>query len=647
MKLPDWIRKYPQLILLVITLLVYGNTLNNQYALDDAIVVTENKFVQKGLDGIDEIFTTESFTGFFGFDKKLVAGGRYRPLSIATFAIEREFFGQNPFVSHLINILLYALVVILIFQVLRKSDRLSIEIAFIIAGLYALHPIHTEAVANIKGRDEILAFLFILIAARWLLYANKYRLIVYLGSTIMLLLAMLSKEHAIAFVVLLPLAMFYLKKPRLDIVNTALVALVPAVLFVFIRYQVLGGMEIQESNSLMNNPFVGMETGERYATILLTWIWYLRLLIIPHPLTYDYYPYHVPATGWESIYPWITIVMVLALLYFALRSLAKRQFYGYWIWFFAGTFLLMSNLFFSIGTFMNERFMFMPSLAFCVALGYGIHWLIQNELYRKIGLAALVVISIGYSVKAIDRNFNWKNDFVLFTHDVKISKNSAKGNCVAGGQLYEKAIETQNKNRRKEMLQQARQYLKKATTIHPTYNDAHLLYGNTRHALGQPLDSVMPHYHGILQRAPQHSSAWQNALAVLQNGEPGKRLHWYQKLQQVNNNRFEVNYQMGNIYGQHMNNLQQAEQYLRQALEIKPNSAKALKDLAVVYGLTKRYAKSAAQLEKVVKLKPKDAAAWYNLGLSLNAMGKIDAAQKALDKAHELNPDQQRVVIKK
>ncbi len=647
MNILKWIRQYPQVILLTLTLLVYGNTLTNEYALDDAIVITENKFVKQGIDGLYDIFSNESFTGFFGFDKQLVAGGRYRPLSIATFALEHEFFGQSPFISHLINILLYALVVVLIFQVLQKSGRVATQAAFIIALLYALHPIHTEAVANIKGRDEILAFLFVLLAIKWFLYSQKHKILAYTAASISMFLAMLSKEHAVAFVVLLPLGIYYLKRPKKQIVYAVFATIIPAALFVLLRYQVLGAMQIQESSALMNNPFVDMTSTEKYATMLLTWLWYLRLLIVPHPLTYDYYPYHVPIAGLDSILPWITMVLVLLMLFFAIKTLINKRFYGYWIWFFIGTFILMSNLFFPIGTFMNERFMFMPSLAFCVGLGYGIHWLVRQKVYYRAGIATLIIVGLGYSVKSIDRNRDWKNDFTLFTHDVQISENSAKGNCVAGGQLYEKAVKKGNQTKKQKLLTRARTHLEKAIDIHPTYNDAHLLFGNTLFASDAPLDSVMPHYLSILKRAPRHQSAWKNALAVLQKGEPRGRLQWYRKLYSIDSTRFEINYQMGNIYGKHLNNLDKAEAFLKRALQVKPKSVRALKDLAVVYGLTMRYNASVNQLKKVVEIKPNDASAWYNLGLSLNAMGKIDEAQKALDKAHELNPKQKRVVIKR
>lgn len=643
-----WIKQHPYWFLLVLTFIVYGNTLLNEYALDDAIVITQNKFVKQGINGIDDIFTTESFTGFFGFDKKLVTGGRYRPLSIATFALEHALWGKQPLLSHLVNLLLYGFVIMLIFRILQKNDRLANSAALIITVIYALHPIHTEAVANVKGRDEILAFVFVLLAAWWLLYSREKMKLVYPAAGIMLLLAMLSKEHAIAFVVLIPLAMFYLHYSHSRILKSFVALFIPALVFIFIRYQVLGGMQITESGSLMNNPFVNMATDEKYATILLTWLWYLRLLIFPHPLTYDYYPYHVPVTDFTSVYPWLSILVVAGLLYVAVRSLRNRKIYGYWIWFFIGTFILMSNLFFPIGTFMNERFMFMPSLAFTAGLGYGIYSIIQNRKYKFLGYALLTIIGLGYAAKAIDRNFDWKNDFTLFTHDVKISENSAKGNCVAGGQYYERAQQIKDKQKKNTYLQKASNYLQKSLSIYPTYNDAHLLYGNTKFGLDQPLDSVMPHYLSILSRAPHHQNAWKNALIVAKKGKPLNRLKWYKKLEQIDKrSRFEINYHMGKIYGRHLKQYDKAEKYLKKAIKSKPKSIRALKDIAVVYGITKRYEASVKPLRKVVKLKPGDAGAWFNLGLSLNALNRLKEAQAAFDKAHELNPEKKRVVVRR
>ncbi|MFM9950690.1 MAG: glycosyltransferase family 39 protein, partial [Saprospiraceae bacterium] len=154
-------------VLAAISFLLYANTLGHDYTLDDAIVITDNMFTQKGVSGIPGLFQYDTFYGFFKEEGKaaLVSGGRYRPLTPAMFAVEVQLFGLKPFAGHLFNLLWYALTVVVLFALLRQlfmyktdADRAGF-IAFAAALLFAAHPVHTEVVANIKGRDEIIALL--------------------------------------------------------------------------------------------------------------------------------------------------------------------------------------------------------------------------------------------------------------------------------------------------------------------------------------------------------------------------------------------------------------------------------------------------------------------------------------------------------
>ena len=92
---------------LAVVILIYGRTFTFDYVLDDKIVFTENSLVKKGWSGIPKLLTTESFSGYFGEQKDILPGARYRPLSLVTFAIEFAFFGQNSGISHMLNALLY------------------------------------------------------------------------------------------------------------------------------------------------------------------------------------------------------------------------------------------------------------------------------------------------------------------------------------------------------------------------------------------------------------------------------------------------------------------------------------------------------------------------------------------------------------
>jgi hypothetical protein len=89
--------------------LLYLNTLTHEFTQDDAIVIYDNMYTTKGISGIKGLFTKDTFFGFFKEEgkAKLVSGGRYRPLTPAMFALEYQIVGKNPFLGHLINILLY------------------------------------------------------------------------------------------------------------------------------------------------------------------------------------------------------------------------------------------------------------------------------------------------------------------------------------------------------------------------------------------------------------------------------------------------------------------------------------------------------------------------------------------------------------
>lgn len=146
-------------------MIIYGPTYSFEYVLDDKIVFTENSQVQKGWNGIGEILTTESFSGYFGSQQDILPGARYRPLSLATFAIENALWGTDSTWSHLINVLLYFFCVLTLYRsiLLLLNDNASVNKAWI-AGLSAfiflIHPVHIEAVANVKGRDEIMVLFF-------------------------------------------------------------------------------------------------------------------------------------------------------------------------------------------------------------------------------------------------------------------------------------------------------------------------------------------------------------------------------------------------------------------------------------------------------------------------------------------------------
>ncbi len=631
-----------QWILITIPAILYLNTLNNRYALDDAIVITQNKHVKSGIRGIPEILSNDTFQGFFGTQKDLVAGGRYRPLSLITFAIEIQIFGQNPGVSHAINVILYVLTVLLLWKLLltvnidsSKYDKK--QIVWLTVLFFAIHPIHTEAVANIKGRDEILTLLFSILAWKSAFqWYDEQRIRNLIFSGVWLFLALMSKEHAAAFVFIIPFSLYFSRNSTLRKSFVAALPLLGAFLvFAAIRFSALGAFTLTESNDLMNNPFAEATSGQRYATILFTMLWYLKLLIWPHPLTYDYYPYHVPLIEPHSVYTFVGVGVLFALTVLVIRGFKNRSWYSFWIIFYAATLFLMSNLIFSVGTFMNERFLFIPSLAFCFTLAILFCWLHNNQ--KKVAIGALTVILLLSSYKVISRNKAWYDDWTLFSTDVKTSSNSAKSNLVMGGQLFEKAQKTLDLQKQKELLLQSREYLDKALTIYSNYNDARLLKGNVEFQLTSPAEALK-WYLEILENSPKHANAWKNSLIVIQSLPiADEKIAFYQKLYNIDSTRFDVLHNLGLLYGRDKNQPQTGIYYLEKALQVNPTHKDALRDLGISYGVMENYTRSEEILSRAVKLYPNDGQLFFNLAITLLNQGKKQEAQAAFNRASELD----------
>ena len=504
-----------QIIIILLVALCYGNTLTLNYALDDRMVVMESKYtIQGGWEGIKSIFTEDTFNGYFANKEAVVEGGRYRPMSQLSFLIEMEIFGQDikkkignvndffnlhnpdheqffvdshlPMISHLFTILYFALLCLVIYKVLSmlfsqyEGKKWFQSLAFIATVLFVVHPIHTEAVANVKGRDEIFAMLGSMLTL-WcsLKYVDTRKWWFIVLSFLSFLFGIFSKENTITFLAVLPLTLYFYqneKKRTADYFVTLLPVIVGSFIFILARANAIGSiMPADQSGIILNNPFINSTKSEEIATVLFTWLIYLRLLFFPHPLTHDYYPCEIEITNFSNPVVWVVIVASVALVVYALLTLKKKKVPSYAILFFIITFSITSNLLFNIGTFMNERFVFIPSLGFTLLIGYGFYLLLQKDskVWQCVSLAVLGVVCLLLGIKTFTRNFVWKDDFTLFLTDVKTSTNSIKCNVSAGGsylQMYKKSLDTNERNL-------AYQHLYKAVSLDSTAVNAYLLLG--------------------------------------------------------------------------------------------------------------------------------------------------------------------------
>jgi len=561
-------------VILLFSIILYGNTIINDYALDDSIVITFNKYTQQGFSGLKDIFLYDSFKGFDDKYVNSVSGGRYRPFSIATFAIEKYFFGNNPHISHLINILLYSCSCLLLYSLLVrllksrfKSESWYKSIPFIATLLFAAHPIHTEVVANIKSRDEIFAFLFSLITLWLILKFFDTRKSLYLVfSPIMFFLALLSKEIAIVFILLFPIILYFFSQIKLrDIIHSIIPIIAITLLFVIIRQIVIykTGLNQNVVADISNDSFVEMNIYQKYATIMYSLGLYLKLTFFPHPLTWDYYPYHIAIMEWTNVQVVMSLIVYLLLIYFALTGLRSRKFYSFCIIFFLVPLSLTANILFPVGAFMCERFIYISSLGFTLLLAY----FIVEMPYKIFNNPFLIIVPILllYSYKTISRNTDWRNDETIVATDVHTSKNSMRSTSEYGNILFLKGEQTLDFN---EKIQ---------------YYNASMIYE-------------------------------EKAYSICRNLIP-------------------ANFILGTLYGKYKNDIQKSIFYLENAIRLDPTNIDSYNNLGVIYCMSQQYSKAVEIFEILYKKAPTNINVIRNLSkvyLYLGQQTKADIFAKKL-----------------
>lgn len=642
---PDWfgnVRLHCGIIL-ALCFLIYSNTITHEYTLDDAIVIYDNEFTMQGISGIDELLSYDTFRGFFKVEGKenLVAGGRYRPLTPIMFALGIEFFGKTPVINHFMNIVYYGLTCVILYLLLlkllspqgntTKAPTRAILISLIAALIFTAHPIHTEVVANIKGRDEIITLLGSLAALYFSVRAYfEKNIVLHVLAGVLFFFGLLAKENAITFLAIVPLTFFVFTKAnfkQIIILTTPYVT--AAGIFLSIRFSILG-LEIGEPvRELMNNPFlklvgnqyVDFSFSEKMATIFYTLLEYLRLLIVPHPLTHDYYPRQVDIMSFGNWQVILSVLIYVSMGVYGLIRTLKKDPIGYGILFFLITLSIVSNIVFSVGTNMGERFIFMPSLGFCLILGV-LGYRFSNRKntgkaqanYSQIKpvLGILAIFLVLFSAKSFTRNFVWKDNFTLFTTDVHTSPNSAKVRNSAGGELIAQSIKPENESKKTAMLNEAVGHLKEAIRIHPGFKNAFLLLGNANNYLKNFEESIR-FYNQALILDPNYQEA-KNNLSITYR-------------------------EAGKFFGEQKGDLQKALENLNKAYDMKPDDYETLRLLGVAYGIGQNNSMAIDFFTKAMNLKPNDADAIFNLGTAYFQSGNQEKATEYFDKAKAINPN--------
>lgn len=425
--------KWQLFFIAVLSLLMFGNTVMNEYALDDKTVITENSFTKKGFKGIPDILKSTYWFGYHGTQVNI-----YRPLPLVTHALEYQFFGANPHISHLINVLLFVITGLIIYMTLLQFFYFkNYLVPFVTTLLFVTHPIHTEVVAGIKGRDDLLSLLFLILTLLFLFrYLRSNRKYYWIISGIFYLLSLFSKESGITFLAIIPLSIhFFTEKKFKPVLALSIPYFLIFGIYILIRNQVI---ETGEVERFFDSYFqYAPNKADRIATGISNIGLYMRLLVFPHPLIYDYSYNTIKLISWDNAKALVSLLVITGLMIYSLVSIKSRKAAGYAILFFFISLSVSSNLIITTPAIFAERFIYVSSLGFCLwaaillpklfkipGSGYTDWKLIIQR--QKFFTGVIIFILLCYSAKTISRNFDWKNDETLFSNDLKLAPDNAR-----------------------------------------------------------------------------------------------------------------------------------------------------------------------------------------------------------------------------
>ena len=402
--------------------LLFSPTIRHGFVLDDLAVIQNNRFVHEGFSGIPDLFSTFYWKGFWDAN-----AGLYRPLSMVMFAIEWAFSPDNPGIHHFVNVLLYALTIGLLFKLLLKLlPTYSVWVSFAITLIFLVHPSHTEVVANIKSRDEILCFLFFILTFSSLLKARVGKPADTIKTALLFFACLLSKEAGIMYLPIFGLYFWMVKKESIISVSKKILPLI----LITGAWLILHQMVIHSDPTppiqytYHDNSLLACESGSRYATGIGILGRYILESIAPFNLSYDYSYNQLPCLNFTSLPVIGTLIAVILSVLIVARTRKTKPEIAFGILFFFITIGLVTNIFSLIGTTYANRLVYAPSLGIIMTFVIAIFTLFkahQTEKWQSGGVLFSVIAGIIFSIQTTQRNKVWESNTTLFTADVQNS----------------------------------------------------------------------------------------------------------------------------------------------------------------------------------------------------------------------------------
>ncbi|XP_054974243.1 protein O-mannosyl-transferase TMTC1 isoform X1 [Sorex araneus] len=614
--------------------LCYGRSLRGEFVHDDVWAIVNNPDVRPGGAARGSLFAND----FWG--RGMADSGShksYRPLCVLTFRLNVYLTGMDPFYFHAVNVVLHWLASVALMHACDTAVFRDPARAFLAALLFAVHPVHTEAVAGIVGRADVLACLLFLLAFlsydRGVAGASPGCLLLslWLGTC-----AMLVKETGITvFGVCLLHDLFSLAHTHQEPApaggaRSPLLALRPflkraalvvsyVTVLLGLRLWIMGGslpLFSEQDNPASFSPYL-LTRFLTYCYLLAFNAW---LLLAPVTLCYDWQVGSIPLV--ESLWDarnLASLLLALALGALGLHCLAackrlehRETLLG--LLFLVLPFLPASNLFFRVGFVVAERVLYMPSMGYCILLVHGLSRLSAG--LPRAGAALTVctlLLLLLFSWKTVKQNEVWLSREALFRSGVQTLPHNAKVHY-----NYANFLKDQGRDR------EAVHHYQTALRLYPRHASAL----NNLGTLTKDAVQAQAYYQRALRLNPQHHRALFNLGNLLRAQDRGEEAVALLRESIKHGPEFADAYSSLASLLADQDRLQEAEEVYQAGISSCPDSSDLHNNYGVFLVDTGAPEKAVAHYQQAIELSPGHHVAMVNLGRLHRSLGDNEAAEE-------------------
>ncbi|XP_014819230.1 PREDICTED: transmembrane and TPR repeat-containing protein 3 [Calidris pugnax] len=609
----------------------YWNSLFCGFVFDDVSAILDNKDLHPSTP-LKNLFQND----FWGTPMSEERSHKsYRPLTVLTFRLNYLFSELNAVSYHFLNLVFHVVVCVVFLKVCKLflDNRSSVVAAL----LFAVHPIHTEAVTGVVGRAELLSSIFFL--AAFLSYTKSKgpdNTIVWtpIAVTVFLVaVATLCKEQGITVVgiccvyevfiaqgytlpVLLDTAVQILRGKgsipfsMLQTLLKLIVLMFSTLLLVVVRVQVIQSqlpVFTRFDNPAAVSPSPARQLTFNYLLPVNAW-----LLLNPSELCCDWTMGTIPLV--ESLLDVRNVATLTffcflgSLIVFSLRypgDSSKTVLMALCL--IVLPFIPASNLFFPVGFVVAERVLYVPSMGFCILVAHGWKKLSNKSVLRKISWVCLAAVLFTHALKTLHRNWDWESEYTLFMSALKVNKNNAKlwnnvGHALENEKNFERAL----------------QFFIQATQVQPDDIGAHMNVGRT---------------YKNLNKTKEAEESYMIAKSLMPQIIPGKKY-----AARVAPNHLNVYINLANLIRANESRLEEADQLYRQAISMRPDFKQAYISRGELLLKMNKPLKAKEAYLRALELDRTNADLWYNLAIVYIELKDPTEALKNFNRALELNP---------